>query len=237
MPQNEGSAAWVCVATLGGGLVNGDRLSIAVDIAPGSAAVLLSQGSTKVYRSPAGTCQNIEATVGDGAMLVAMPDRVTCFAGARYVQRQRFDLAGTASLVLIDSLSAGRMAMGERWEFERYAASVSITRSGRPILFDRVELDRRDGPIAARMRRFDAIASVVLTGPGTGDAIDALDRRVAARQPGRRSDTVMAVSPLDDGGRLIRLASREIPVLIEELAGIVRPAVAPLGDDPIHYRW
>ena len=50
-PRNHGSAAWVYTSTLGGGLVDGDRLRLRVRAGRGATALLASQGHNRVYPS------------------------------------------------------------------------------------------------------------------------------------------------------------------------------------------
>ena len=98
-PVNHGHAAWVYMSSYGGGLVDGDRVSLDVTVERGATAFLSTQASTKVYRSREGTASRLEALVDDDALLVFAPDPVVCFAGARYRQWQRITLAprGTSS--------------------------------------------------------------------------------------------------------------------------------------------
>jgi len=68
-------------------------------------------------------CQTVDARVAEGALLAVLPDPVTCFAGARYTQRQSFSLAPGGSLVLVDWLTCGRRALGETWALSSYQSS------------------------------------------------------------------------------------------------------------------
>ena len=90
-PRNHGAAAWVYAASYGGGLVGGDAIRLAVDVAPGAMAFLSTQSSTKAYRSDRGTSAHLDAIVGDAGLLVVAPDPVVCFAGSSYQQSQQFE--------------------------------------------------------------------------------------------------------------------------------------------------
>ncbi|MDB4932747.1 MAG: urease accessory protein UreD, partial [Myxococcaceae bacterium] len=48
-PRAAGRAAWIVTSSLGGGLVHGDDVSLAVTVDPGATALLTTQSSTKVY--------------------------------------------------------------------------------------------------------------------------------------------------------------------------------------------
>ncbi|CAN5526997.1 hypothetical protein BH10PLA1_BH10PLA1_14890 [soil metagenome] len=96
-----------------------------------------------MYRSPSGRVSrfNLNASIEDGALLAVLPDAVSCFTDARYEQRQRFDLAPTASLLLLDWFTCGRLARGERWAFDRY-------HSRNEIFIGSVGGDSIGGPVA-----------------------------------------------------------------------------------------
>ena len=47
-PRNHGSAVWAYTSTLGGGLVDGDRLELEISVGPGARAFVSSQGPTRV---------------------------------------------------------------------------------------------------------------------------------------------------------------------------------------------
>ncbi|HKA86003.1 MAG TPA: urease accessory protein UreD, partial [Haliangiales bacterium] len=133
-PRNHGGAAWVVTTSYGGGLVDGDALRIALRVGPGAAAYLATQSSTKVY--PGAASQTIVADVGDGGLLVSLPDPVVCFAGARYRQDATIRLGAGAGLVWLDGLTAGRAARGERWRFAGYRARTRIERGGDTFALD-----------------------------------------------------------------------------------------------------
>src|SRR5262249_30292242 len=82
----------------------------------GRAGSLGTEASTKVSRGRGGACrQALSARVAEDGVLVMVPDPVACFAGARYEQAVRIELAASATLVSVDAFTAGRSARGERW--------------------------------------------------------------------------------------------------------------------------
>jgi urease accessory protein len=233
-PRNHGDGAWVYVATLGGGLVDGDRLDVQVDAAEGTTCVLGTQASTKVYRSPSGCSQRLEARVERGAALALLPDPVVCFAGARYSQEITIELDRGASLLLLDGYTCGRSARGERWQFATYASRTTVTRGGELTIVDATVLDAAHGSIAARMGRFDVVISVTVIGPrfaSVGDALRALPPTSAGRSP------VVAVSARGDDVTIARLAGD----CFEDASRTLRPSFAALaavlGDDPFARKW
>jgi urease accessory protein len=236
-PSNHGHAAWIFTSTYGGGLVGGDAVHLTIDVEPGAVALLQTQASTKIYRSPLGASSALEARVGHDGLLVVLPDPTVCFLGAAYRQDQRVALARGASLVLVDWLTAGRRASGERWLFDSYAARLTIEAQERPVLVDALLLSAADGSIAGRMGRFDCLCTIALFGPAVarhaGRALDAL----AARPFSPGADLLVSGAPLDGDGCLIRVAGTSV----EDVGRAVRAHLdflpALLGDDPWARKW
>jgi urease accessory protein len=237
-PRNAGPAAWVYASTYGGGLVNGDALRIGVAVGPAATVVLSTQASTKVYRSPDGTRSDIAARVADGGTLVSMPDPVVCFTGAGYEQHQAYDLAPGASLVVVDWLSCGRLARGERWAFDRYRSTLRVSLEGRIVCHDALTLSAEDGSLPDRLDRFETLATVTMIGPRFEERARALVARSSAEPPVRRAWRLLTAAPLAGGaGCLVRLASTSL----EDAGRAIRQALdvlpALLGDDPWARKW
>jgi urease accessory protein len=225
----------VFLSSLGGGLVDGDRVHVRVDVGPGAFALLGTQASTKVYRSPRGCTQRVEARVEDGASLVLLPDPVVCFAGARYGQEIDVSLALGASLVMLDGYTCGRAASGERWQFSRYASRVRVDRGGRRAFVDATRLDPAEGPLAARMGDLDVVLSLMALGPKFGELRAAMLADPPARSPADRA--VVAASPIGADGAIVRIAAENH----EKASQMLRPSfialARALGDDPFARKW
>jgi urease accessory protein len=237
LPRNHGAAAWVYLSSYGGGLVGGDELSLTVHVGPDASAFVSSQAATKIYRSQAPTSVHLDATVAAGGQLVLWPDPVVCFAGSTYRQRQRIDLAAGAGLVLVDAMSSGRRASGERWRFDEYTSELSIASEGRLVLRDALRLAAADGDIAARMGRFDVLASAAIVGRRWTAAIEQTLAAVAAQPVERQADILVAAAPIRDAGCVLRVAGRSI----EQVSAVVRRYLSFvssfLTDDPWARKW
>jgi urease accessory protein len=227
-PTGTGRAAWVYQSSLGGGFVGGDDVALDVEVGARAALFLSSQSSTKIYRH-ARSAFKLDATVGDESSLVAWPDPVVCFAGAAFDQVQRFRLAATANLIVVDAWTAGRMARGERWTFDRLETRLSIEIAGAPVLEDGVLLSNEHGPLAARFAGVDACATVVLTGPALAEACD----RIAAEIAARPVTWPLVTASHWPWGLVIRIAAAETEALALTTRELLRDAAnAILGADP-----
>ncbi|KAH0883012.1 hypothetical protein HID58_059108 [Brassica napus] len=148
---------------------NGDSISCEFTIGDGCTAVLTTQSSTKVYKAIGSKCseQTLEARIGSESLLVVIPDPVTCFSTARYYQKQNFRLVSDSNLVLVDWITSGRHANGEKWDFEFYKSINNVyLEDDKPLFLDTVLLEKRNiQSIAERMQDYHAIAMVILFGP------------------------------------------------------------------------
>jgi urease accessory protein len=233
----------VYTSSYGGGLVDGDAISLDVEVGAGAAAFLSTQASTKVYKSRRGTSSELRARVEDGGLLVVAPDPVVCFAASRYRQAQEFDLARGAALVAVDWMSSGRRASGERWLFDEYDARLSVRFDGRLLVHDRLRLCAEDGELAARMGRFDVLAILVIAGHAVQPAAAALVSRIAALPVARRADRLIAATPLGDAsdpggaGCVVRVAGVSVEQVGRALRDCLDFVPALLGDDPWTRKW
>jgi urease accessory protein len=199
-PRSRGASVWTYTSTFGGGFVAGDCVSLEVRLHPRTRCFLGSQASTKVYRNPnALPCRHsLRADLGPGSLLVLAPDPIQCFADSIYAQRQEFHLEAGAGLVLVDWLSAGRTARGERWAFRRFESRNEVFIGADRLMLDSLRLDPDDGPIDSpfRMGRFNCLATVVLAGLPLRDQANQILERVASESVARQSSLVIAASPL-----------------------------------------
>jgi len=178
----------------------------------------------------------VRATVGAGAALAVVPDPVVCFAGARYAQAIDIQLDPGASLVLVDAFTAGRSAHGERWAFARYASQLRIERAGASLLRDAVLLDPQHGPpVAARMGRFDAFATLVVAGPRFAAAARRILDALARAPVEARGSRVEGGSPLGDGA-IVRVAATSAEGLTTWLRDNLAFTVDTFGGDPAQHK-
>lgn len=208
--NGRGAACWVYAATLGGGLVGGDEIRLRAEVTAGARALLTTQASTKVYRSLRRSGQSLNATVDAGALLAVVPDPVVCFADADFSQTQRYDLHADASLVMVDWITSGRHASGERWAFSRYESRFDIRRGPQRIFLDALVLEPRIDSVVERMGRFDALLTAVVTGPLVGAAATDIVTRLSQAPIDRQADLVVSASRLRDGGALLRMAGTSV---------------------------
>ncbi|HKC60663.1 MAG TPA: urease accessory protein UreD [Myxococcales bacterium] len=230
-PRNHGRAAWAYTSTLGGGMVDGDAVRLRLEVGPGAAAVLATQGQNRVYRSIRGCRSELAAEVGEGGFLALLPDPTVCFAGARYQQKTELRLAPAAAAVAVDVLASGRSARGERWAFSEYRGELSLQSVDRLLLRERLLLDPAHGALAERLGRFDAICTVLLAGDSLRAERDELARRICASPLRARADRIEQANELE-GALLVRIAAVSLEDALRTVRGHLYFLPHLLGDDP-----
>jgi urease accessory protein len=235
--KGRSSTCWVYAATFGGGLVGGDNIQLRADVTTGARALLTTQASTKVYRSEYRSRQSLTAAVGAKALLAVVPDPIVCFAAADFAQQQRYDLHADASLVMVDWMSSGRHAAGERWAFSRYESRFDIRRGSQRVFLDGLVLKQSTDSVVDRMGRFDVYVTAIVTGPLVAAAAAELFSDVSHAPVARGADLVIAAATLPDGGVLLRMAGTSV----EAMGHMLRRRLAflsPLvGDDLWSRKW
>jgi urease accessory protein len=233
-------AAVVSILNPTGGLVGGDRLSIAVQAGPGTHAVLTTPSATRVYRTDGeDATQTVRLSIGPGAVVEWVPDHTIPFAGSVYRQTVTVAMDETARLILVDAFSAGRVARAEAWRFAVLESAVSVRDPHGWLLHDRFVLR---GPNGADVPGWDGFgfaesypyfASIAVIG--------ALDHERFAAEIQRRcagDGTVrVGVAALARRGALIRCLAPSAPGLadaIESCWGLARRAL--LGLPPLALR-
>lgn len=123
----------VFILTYGGGLVAGDTIDLRVQLDISTRLVLLTQGSTKIFKTPDPqlvSAQRTHTRLEPGSALCYLPEPVQPFAASSFEQIQTYELpevgAVEASLCVCDWVSAGRAARGENWDFYRYTSRNEV---------------------------------------------------------------------------------------------------------------
>jgi urease accessory protein len=234
-PVSRADAVWACLSSFGGGMVAGDETLLDLSIEDGASAYVGTQASTKVYRNPARRAcgHRTQARLGENSLLVLAPDVVQAFADSAYRQVQAFDLAPTASLVLVDWLNSGRSECGEHWAFRRFESRNTIRVAGRRRLVDALVLDADSGTLAGpgRLGSWRCLATVALIGPILSEDVSRIDAEIRAMPVDRSAAVTLSASRIPDG-MVIRLAGREVEPVRMAWQRLLTPLASRLGDCP-----
>ena len=187
-----------------GGVAQGDRHEIEVDVADGGVAHVSTQSSTKVQSMNCNyAAADATLSVGEGAHLDYVPEPTILHADSRYFQDLRLELSTDATAVLGDIVVPGRLARDERFEFERYLSRVRCSGPDGLLFEDATHLTPGESSPTAPgvLGEFDVYGSLFAVGPDrdAGALSDALHAAVADR------DARAAATELPNGaGAVVR---------------------------------
>jgi len=120
-----------------GGIVGGDRLSSHIRLHPNAQALLTTAAAGKIYRSNGNqSVQSIHTQVAAGGCLEWLPQESIVFAGAKFQQDHRVELATDALWLGWEVVRFGRTARGERFETGDWRSRTQVWREGQLLWLD-----------------------------------------------------------------------------------------------------
>lgn len=118
-------AETVFVQSPTGGVAQGDRHDVRVDVGPDAVASVSTGAATKVQSMEHNyAAADVTLSVGSGGHLDYVPEPTILHADARYCQDVALAVDPDATAVVRDVVVPGRLARGERFDFERYRSRV-----------------------------------------------------------------------------------------------------------------
>lgn len=177
-PKVNEKSVLVFLLSYGGGLVGGDKINLSVQVQEEARLSLVTQGHTKIFKSPAGqvTSQTLHVQIAAGGALCLLPDPVQPFENSHYVQTQIFRLAHNSSLCFLDWVTQGRTARGEDWSFDKWSGRNEVWTStpgsaerGRLLVRDTVILSAKDSAdightLRESMHQMGIFGTLILSG-------------------------------------------------------------------------
>ncbi|KAM5530114.1 hypothetical protein V8D89_016223 [Ganoderma adspersum] len=245
----------VYILSYGGGLVGGDRIRLDVEVHDAALLAILSQGSTKVFKTRPGqrlsannqvhpiTEQSLNVRIAPASALFLLPDPVTCFRDAKYHQIQTFHLSKDASAVLLDWVTSGRKSLGEQWVFSRYYSLNEVFVDNHRIAKDAMLLEERnpDGShlthrsLADSLAPYSCYATVIIYGSLVRDLVQHLSEAYSAITVFKQhapASLLWSFSPICAGdGCVIRVAAKETEDVKHWLGEALRDLEKILGID------
>ena len=143
--------AEVIVQQASPGILPGDHLLTEIAVEPGARLTVRAQSATKVYPARDGgeARARIVLRVADDAALAYLPGEVIPFRDADYLQETEVDLRPGARLALAETITPGRVAMGERDAYARLDLRLRIRLDDRSLLIERARLEPAARPLRA----------------------------------------------------------------------------------------
>lgn len=180
--------AYAYVASVSGGILQGDRYRIDVTMRRGSAAHVTTQGATRIYGMDSDSAtQMIGITLEDDSYLEFVPDQIIPYRNSRFYQRTNLTVHDGATLVCSEVVTPGRTAMGESFEYDVcHLRTRAENQDGSLRLLDAASLEPK---------RRDLLRYGVLGGHAVVGSVYVLTDR--ARVPGLYEETSSLLAGLD----------------------------------------
>ena len=120
--------ASVMIASPSGGVLQGDRLRISVEVQTGARLLLETQSATRLYRMPVrGARIDAQYRVEAGGWLQFVPDPYIPFAGSDTTIESHVAADPSATVLIGEVVAAGRVARGEILAMRRFESALTVT--------------------------------------------------------------------------------------------------------------
>jgi urease accessory protein len=130
------------IVNTAGGVAGGDALRVEFSLKEGADVEATTTAAEKIYRSDGAPARiATQLTLAPQARLAWLPQETLLFDGAALERRLDIDLARDSSLLLVESLVFGRLAMGESHIDARLRDSWRLRRDGRLVFAEETRLD------------------------------------------------------------------------------------------------
>lgn len=158
-------AVTLCVQSPSGGAFSDDALRTEVQCHTGTHLHLTTQSATQVFAGDGpGARHHVSLRVRAGAVLEYYPGTVIPHRDARFTQRVDVDVDTGAIYLGWEALAAGRIAHGERYEFDCYDAAFALRVDGQATARDRQIIRPAQAP--DRLLDDDYLATCIVVAPG-----------------------------------------------------------------------
>ena len=206
-PRVPGLGCHALLANYGGGLVDGDTVSLEILCREGARLSVSSVGSLQVYGSPVhGALQRVRGMVESEALAVVIPDPVVLHSEAVYGQKQEWRVAVDADLLIAELMVGGRLETGERFAFEEYAADMSIYVDEELVVYDSFvfrpsTFDYTDPAFFAGR---SCLLCAYMVGPRWAPLADRLAELPGPSTSSLKASVLAAIHPLEKSGYILR---------------------------------
>lgn len=246
LPVRDASAAVVFLSGYGGGAVAGDIPEIDIQAGPGSRLLVGTQAHTRVFRNPehVRTGQFLTGRLEEGAFCALLPDPVTPQRDSVWKQASRWTLERDATLVVLESHTAGREGYEPDFSYARIESRLEVDGpSGKPLLWESYASDpaRRPPAFAGAFGSFTRVWNLFICSPDPAFAMEAL---VAELEPalepwaGVREDLALSFGHSRPEVWCARALARSATALDPILQALRQILADPsrLGTDPLARR-
>jgi urease accessory protein len=220
------------------GFFDGDRVDIDVTVRPGARLCLSTPAASRVYPTRSGrpAANHQQFTVEQGASLEWMPEPFIPHRGASYRQTTGIHLHEGASLLFLEWLAPGRVAMGEVFAYQNLRWELDLFSGKRLVARERYDLRPDNESLESLRVRFPAAHYLSVYAAGEfasawpDSQLDALNNDMTSLGHGALESDVRVVRALCADSIAARSLARSLRQLLYQAAGRAAPALGRMPD-------
>jgi urease accessory protein len=146
------SMAYIYIISPSGGVLQGDRYRIDINLSKNAIAHITTQGATRLYRMNKNfATQILNISLDSNCYFEYIPDQIIPYKDSRFYQSVTINLHETATMIYSETIVPGRMARGEYFDYDVcYLKTVAKSHNGTLKLVDTALLE----PKRNKLKRF-----------------------------------------------------------------------------------
>ena len=134
---------------LGGGIVEGERYNINVELKENVRAIVTTQAASKVYKCENSyeSFQETTLKLQENSILEYITDPVILYKDAVYRQENNIYMTKSSTLIYTDGITSGWSPDKKRFQYEKAKLKTNIYMDGVPVLLDNMLINPREDDI------------------------------------------------------------------------------------------
>ena len=113
------SMAHVFILSPSGGILQGDRYRMDVELKNNAISHLTTQGATRIYKMESNYATHmVTLNLRDNSYLEFIPEQIIPYKNSRFYQKTNLDIDESSTVIYSETIVPGRIAMGEMFDFD-----------------------------------------------------------------------------------------------------------------------
>ncbi len=222
--------AHVYMMSSSGGILQGDEQQIHVMVGTNAQARITTQSATKIYKMENGhASQYINIHSQEGSYLEFIPHQIIPFKSSRFYQEVNLEVEKNSVLIYSEIISAGRIASGEKFDFDLCFLRTTGYRNGKMLFTDVMNLSHKNKPNLESLFGGKGVFSTIYI---LGSSVR-IERIVDEINLATKNTSLLASCsslPFDSGiiVRILADSVSEIVDLTESITGVLRSSTIKL---------
>ena len=164
------------IVTTSGGLVGGDKISLALTFGEKTSAMIMAQAAEKVYGSSEATClMEIDLEANTHAWAEYLPQETILFDNARLNRTTRIRAAAGSQVLAGEIVVFGRKGSGETFSSGYLRDSWEVWRDNKLVWIDTLLLEKNIPQVfnhPACLKNINGVATIVFISDNVGTYLD-----------------------------------------------------------------